>query len=144
MYGATMTLRKMAEGGDVGASLMLRIDDRCVRAELDGSAPARALVARLPLRLSACGTGIALSARLPFELPLDRAAISCGWRDGDISYDPCGGWLSLFTDDEENSGRYGDRCALGRVTGTLDSLRGMVGAFDMRLELIEDGRSAHE
>ena len=62
------------------------MDGCAVAGELNDTLPARALARLLPLDLTFTGTGIALCAPLPVELPRDDALIHCGWRDGDINY----------------------------------------------------------
>ena len=58
-----------------------------------------------------------------------------GWTDGDLNYNPSGGWLAIFFDDERNSMRYGDQLTIGRVDGPLEVLRALDGRLDVLLSL---------
>lgn len=107
----------------------------CVACYLDDTPCARALIGRLPLALSFCGTGVALCAQLPFALPVKACEARCGWRNGDVGFKPQGTWLTVCLDDEENSARYGSHVVVGHVAtlGDLAKLRGLVGTHKARL-----------
>ena len=117
--------------------IAMQFGDETVRAVLEDGEPARAFAARLPLTLRMRGSGIDYCARLPFALPYDPAHIHCGWADGDINYCPAGGWLAVLFGDEHNSTRYGGQLTLGRVEGSLDTLRALSGCYDVRIERID-------
>lgn len=114
--------------------IVMRLGEAEVNGVLNDGVAARALAARLPLTLHMGGTGIDLCGQLPFSLPVDPKNVHRGWTNGDINYCPCGGWLAVLFDDEENSARYGERLTLGHVEGPLDALRGFVGSCDARIE----------
>ena len=113
----------------------LRIGEVAVPVELNGSAVARALAARLPLELRMSVSSVGCCGQLPFSPPHDEADVHSGWSDGDLNYKPEGDWLALFFDDEKNSARYGGQVTLGHVDGPLDALRGLSGTHDARIEL---------
>lgn len=113
----------------------LRIGEVALPVELNGSAAARALAARLPQTLSMSVSSVGCCGQLPFSLPHDAADVHSGWSDGDLNYKPEGDWLALFFDDEENSARYGGQVTLGHVDGSLDALRDLSGTDDVRIEL---------
>ena len=120
------------EGVDT-VRVTVAMDGCAVAGELNDTLPARALARLLPLDLTFTGTGIALCAPLPVELPCDDALIHCGWRDGDINYSVQGGWLAVLCGDEENSGRYGGQCTIGHIEGSLERLRRLTGAHAARI-----------
>ena len=120
------------EGVDT-VRVTVAMDGCAVAGELNDTLPARALARLLPLDLTFTGTGIALCAPLPVELPCDDALIHCGWRDGDINYRVQGGWLAVLCGDEENSGRYGGQCTIGHIEGSLERLRRLTGAHAARI-----------
>ena len=102
----------------------LRIGEVAVPVELNGSAAARTLAARLPRALPMSVSSVGCCGQLPFSLPHDAADVHPGWSDGDLNYKPEGDWLALFFDDERNSARYGGQVTLGHAAGPLDALRG--------------------
>ena len=113
----------------------LRIGEVAVPVELNGSAAARTLAARLPLVLPMSVSSVGCCGQLLFSLPCDAVAVHPGWSDGDLNYKPEGDWLALFFDDERNSARYGGQVTLGHAAGALDALRGLSGTHDVRIEL---------
>ncbi len=113
----------------------LRIGEAVVPVELNGSAAACALAARLPQALFTSVSSVGCCGQLPFSLPHDAADVHPGWCDGDLNYKPEGDWLALFFDDERNSARYGGQVTLGHAVGPLDALRGLSGAHEARIEL---------
>ena len=113
----------------------LRIGESVVPVELNGSAAACALAARLPQVLSMSISSVGCCGQLPFSLPHGVADVHPGWSDGDLNYKPEGDWLALFFDDERNSARYGGQVTLGHAVGSLDALRGISGAHEARIEL---------
>ena len=120
---------------EVDVRVELQMDGVTVPVELNGSAAARALVARLPQTLPMSVSSVGCCGQLPFSLPHNAADVHPGWSDGDLNYKPEGDWLALFFDDERNSARYGGQVTLGHVDGPLDTVRALAGTFDVRIEL---------
>ena len=118
----------------------LRIGEAVVPVELNGSAAACALAARLPQALSMSVSSVGCCGQLPFSLPHGVADVHPGWSDGDLNYKPEGDWLALFFDDERNSARYGGQVTLGHAEGSLDALRGLDGTRDAFIAVLEQGR----
>ncbi|MBE5023723.1 hypothetical protein INF26_02495 [Olsenella sp. DSM 107455] len=112
----------------------LRIGEVAVPVELNGSAAARALAARLPQTLSMSVSSVGCCGQLGFSLPCDAADVHPGWSDGDLNYKPEGDWLALFFDDEKNSARYGGQVTLGRAAGSLDALHDLAATHDVLIE----------
>lgn len=105
-----------------------------IPAELNDTETARAFVSELPTTIRVSSTGIDFCGRMPFELPYEEAQVGHGWTNGDVNYNPGGGWFALLFDDEENSARYGDQVNMGRVIGPLDALHGLSGSYDLVIE----------
>lgn len=119
----------------MGRRIAVRLGDVTVHATLNETPAARALAERLPLVLRMCASTVGCCGALPFSLPADPALVHRGWTDGDLNYNPSGGWLALFFDDERNSMRYGDQLTIGRVDGPLEVLRALDGRLDVLLSL---------
>lgn len=119
----------------MGRRIAVRLGDVTVRATLNETPAARALAERLPLTLRMCASTVGCCGALPFSLPADPALVHRGWTDGDLNYNPSGGWLAIFFDDERNSVRYGDQLTIGRVDGPLEVLRALDGRLDVLLSL---------
>ena len=112
----------------------LRFGATVVPAELNETETARAFADRLPATIRVGGTGIDFCGQMPFELPYAEMQVGRGWTNGDVNYNPGGGWFALLFDDEENSDRYGDQVNMGRVTGPLDALHALSGSYDLVVE----------
>ena len=119
----------------MGRRIAVRLGEVTVRATLNETPAARALAERLPLTLRMCASTVGCCGALPFSLPTDPALVHRGWTDGDLNYNPSGGWLAIFFDDERNSMRYGDQLTIGRVDGPLEVLRALDGRLDVLLSL---------
>lgn len=112
----------------------LRFGATVVPAELNETETALAFAEKLPATIRVGGTGIDFCGQMPFELPYAEAQVGRGWTNGDVNYNPGGGWFALLFDDEENSGRYGDQVNMGRVVGPLDALHALSGSYDLVIE----------
>ena len=121
----------------MGRRIVVRLGDVTVRATLNDTPAARALAERLPLTLRMCASAVGCCGALPLSLPADPALVHRGWTDGDLNYNPAGGWLAIFFDDERNSMRYGDQLTIGRVEGSLEPLRALEGRLDALIEMDE-------
>ncbi len=121
-----------------GRQNRIRLDfDTCsATALLKDTASAAAFTELLPLSLTACCTGVALCAAMPCALPIAADAVHRGWCNGDIAYNPTGGWLSVLVGDEENSLRYGDQVTLGHIEGDLEVLCALEGRQQLRITLV--------
>lgn len=119
----------------MGRRIAVRLGEVTVRATLNETPAARALAERLPLTLRMCASTVGCCGALPFSLPADPALVHRGWTDGDLNYNPSGGWLAIFFDDERNSMRYGDQLTIGRIDGPLEVLRALDGRLDVLLSL---------
>ncbi len=114
--------------------IVMHFADVTVPAQLNDTAAARAFAALLPVAVRMSASAVGVCGAAPFELPVNSASIHRGWANGDINYNPGGGWLAVFFDDEENSPRYGDQLTIGRVTGPLIPLHTLIGTYDVLIE----------
>lgn len=118
----------------MGQAIVMHFGDKAVAAQLNDTATACALAALLPVTVRMSASAVGICGAAPFGLPADPASIHRGWVNGDVNYNPGGGWLAIFFDDEENSRRYGDQLTIGRVTGPLAPLRALFGTYDVLIE----------
>lgn len=115
--------------------IVMHIEGAAIPVRLNDTAAARAFAALLPLRLRMSASAVGICGASPFALPADSALVHRGWANGDINYNPGGGWLAVFFDDEGNSGRYGDQLTIGRIEGPLAPLRTLTGTYDVLIEV---------
>lgn len=118
--------------------IVMHFGETAVRAVLNGTETARAFADRLPARIRVSGTGIDFCGQMPFSLPFDAGQVKHGWTNGDVNYNPGGGWFAVLFDDEENSQRYGDQVNMGRVTDDLSVLHGLSGSYEVLVEKAGD------
>lgn len=119
------------------SSIILHFGDVEVKGVLNDTETARAFASKLPCRIRVSGTGIDFCGQMPFELPYEQGRVKHGWKNGDINYNPGGGWFALLFDDEENSQRYGDQVNMGCVACPLDVLHELSGSYDLLVEKAE-------
>lgn len=117
------------------ARIVMRFGQTEVGATLNDSETARAFAEKLPVTIRVSGTGIDLCGRMPSELPYEQRQVHRGWRDGDVNYNPGGGWFAVLFADEENSMRYGGQVNIGRVDGDLAVLRELSGSYDLSIKM---------
>lgn len=118
----------------MATKIKMRFGETTVQAELNDTETARAFAHRLPTTINVSGTGIDFCGRMPFDLPYEESQVGRGWSNGDVNYNPGGGWFALLFDDEENSKRYGDQVNMGHVIGQLDVLHELCGSYDLVIE----------
>ena len=114
--------------------IVMHFGDVTISAQLNDTAAAHALCMQLPVVIPMSASSVGICGAAPFELPVDSARIHRGWTNGDINYNPGGGWLAVFFDDEENSPRYGDQLTIGCIAGPLTPLRALTGTYDVLIE----------
>lgn len=122
----------------MGRRIAMHFGDVEVLGVLNGTETAQAFAAQLPMAVRMGASTVGCCGRAPVELPFDAGLVHRGWRNGDINYNPGGGWLAVFFDDEENSRRYGDQLTLGRIDGDLAPLRSLAGAYDVFIEPVRE------
>lgn len=120
----------------MGKHITVQLGEVKLPAVLNDTETARAFAACLPLTLRMSISTVGCCGSLPFSLPHDPARIHRGWVDGDINYNPSGGWLAIFFDDEQNSRRYGDQLTIGCIEGSLEPLHALTGPLDVRIDRV--------
>ena len=103
----------------MSTKINMRFGDVTVQAELNDTDTARAFAAMLPATIRVSGTGIDFCGRMPFGLPYEESQVRRGWTNGDVNYNPGGGWFAHLFDDEENSMRYADHRTADEMVGLL-------------------------
>lgn len=114
--------------------IIMHFGETAIRGVLNDTETARAFADRLPVRIRVSGTGIDFCGPMPFALPYEQEQVGFGWINGEINYNPGGGWFAVLFDDEENSRRYGDQVNMGRVTSPLEALYALSGAYEVLVE----------
>ena len=118
----------------MATKINLRLGATVVTAELNETKTAQAFAKKLPVTIHVSGTSIDFCGQMPFELPYEESQVGRGWTNGDVNYNPGGGWFALLFDDEENSSRYGDQVNMGHVTSSLEALHVLSGSYDLVIE----------
>ncbi len=118
--------------------IVMHFGDERIEGVLGDSETARAFAALLPVRVRVSGTGIDFCGAAPFELPYEKSQVGFGWTNGDINYNPDGGWFAVLFDGEQDSRRYGDQVNIGRVTSPLERLHALSGAYEVLVERVSD------
>lgn len=125
----------------MAGKIILRFGDTVVPAQLNDTETARAFSRRLPVTIHVSGTGVDFCGRMPFSLPYEQEQVHSGWTDGDVNYNPGGGWLAVLYDGQEGSGVYGDQVVMGRIAAEdLPRLRELSGSYDLVVERAEEER----
>lgn len=115
--------------------IRLTFGEVSVRALLLDNDTAKAFYEALPLAVDVSGSQVDLCGRTPVVLPYREDQVHFGWRDGDVNYNPEGGWLAVFHGGQEDSGVYGDQVDLGRVLDEdIPALRSLRGPFRLSVE----------
>ena len=118
----------------MATDIIMRFGETEVAGTLRDTECARAFAAQLPLTIRVGGTGMDFCGPMPVELPYEQDEVHHGWTNGDINYNPEGGWFALLFAGEEDSGRYGDQVIMGRVTSPLDVLHTLSGSYDLVID----------
>ena len=119
--------------------IRLKFGDTNVTARLNDTETAQAFSKRLPVTIHVSGTGVDFCGRMPFSLPYEQGQVHSGWTNGDVNYNPGGGWLAVLYDGEESSKRYGDQVVMGRIADAdLPRMRELSGSYDLVVERAEE------
>lgn len=114
--------------------IIMHFGETEIRGVLNDTGTARAFADRLPVRIRVSGTGIDFCGPMPFALPYEQGQVGFGWTNGEINYNPGGGWFAVLFDDQENSRRYGDQVNIGHVTSPLEVLHELSGSYEVLVE----------
>lgn len=123
----------------MAGKIRLTFGDTKVLAELNDTETAQTFSSRLPLTVQVSGTGVDFCGRMPFSLPYEQGQVHRGWTNGDVNYNPGGGWLAVLYDGEEGSMRYGDQVVMGRIASEdLPRMQELAGSYDLVIERAEE------
>lgn len=117
--------------------ITLQFGSTTIPATLNNTETARAFAAKLPVSIRVNGTGIDFCGKMPFALPYDQGQVHNGWENGDIDYNPGGGWFALLHGGEEDSAVYGDQVTMGAVDCAPSAFDALHGSYDLVIELAE-------
>ena len=116
-------------------TVVLKFGDTKVRAELNDTDTAEAFYEKLPLTIAVNGTGLDFCGRIPVTLPYEQNQVHNGWKNGDVNYNPQGGWFAVLHSGEEESSIYDDQVVMGRIVDDdLKVLQDLNGSFDLIIE----------
>lgn len=109
-------------------------DGTIVSGTLNDSETAKAFFEALPISVHVGSSGMDFCGQMEKSFPYDAAQVGYGWSNGDINYNPGGGWFAVFFDGEDASGSYGDQVNMGRLDdGAIETLRGLKGSYDVTI-----------
>ncbi|MGI6230543.1 MAG: cyclophilin-like fold protein [Tractidigestivibacter sp.] len=118
--------------------IRLKFGDADVLAQLNDTETAHAFSSHLPLTVHVSGTGVDFCGRMPFSLPYEQEQVHNGWTNGDVNYNPGGGWLAVLYDGEKGSERYGDQVVMGKIVPEdLPRMQELSGGYDLVIERVE-------
>jgi len=115
--------------------IILDFNGTTVEAELNDSDTSREFYDALPLRISVGTSGVDYCGQMSLSLSYDDAQVGRGWRNGDVNYNPRGGWFAVFFAGEEESQAYDDQLNMGRLAdGAVETLASVsdVSAVEIR------------
>ena len=114
------------------SNITLTFGSVTVRGMLNDTKTAQAFAAKLPARIRVSGSGVDFCGPMPFDLPYENDQVHFGWHDGDINYNPGGGWFAVLHSGQQDSHGYGDQVVMGRIAEEdLDAVRSLSGSFDV-------------
>ncbi len=103
-----------------------------VHGVLNDSKTAQAFAAKLPASIRVNGSGVDFCGPMPFALPYMNDQVHYGWHDGDVNYNPGGGWFAILHSGQQESQSYGDQVVMGRIADEdLNAVRSLSGSFDV-------------
>ena len=116
-------------------TINLIFGDTTVKVELNDTDTAQAFYEKLPLTIPVSGTGLDFCGRIPVKLPYEQSQVHNGWTNGDVNYNPQGGWFAVLHSGEAESGIYDDQVVMGRIAEEdLSVVQGLDGSFDLVIE----------
>jgi len=109
-----------------GTKIRLIVGDTVIPAILNGSKPARALLAKLPYTVKLQRYEHDYCGVMSESLPYDEAELRSGWTNGDIAFAVDGNYFAILYKDEEVSQQFDGMVTMGAlgvdpaIMGTLD------------------------
>lgn len=118
-----------------GQKITLDFGGTVLTGHLNDSETAEALVEHLPVTVDVSCTDVDFCGQLDIDLPYNEAERGNGWLDGDINYNPLGGWFVVFKGGERESSAYDDQVNVGVVDCDLEDLRALSGSCRLTVDL---------
>lgn len=113
-------------------------DGTTVAGTLNDTDTAKSFFGALPLSIHVGTSGMDFCGQMGRSFPYDPEQVGFGWSNGDINYNPEGGWFAVFFDGEDVSGSYDDQLNIGKLDdGAIDILRGLKGSYDITIRKAE-------
>ena len=126
-----------AESTDGQTAITLTIGDKVLSAYLNDSAPAKSLIAQLPLTVTLNDSGNDFCGG---NLNIDYANsdVSSGYHNGDLAFWTPANNFVIFVGGEENSANTGNLVNLGKITESQEVLDSLAGRIDVTIARTKD------
>ena len=130
----TAPTEQPTESTDGQTAITLTIGDKVLNAYLNDSAPAKSLIAQLPLTVTLndsdndfCGGNL--------DIDYSDSDVTSGYHNGDLAFWTPANNFVIFVDDEENSANTGNLVILGKITESKEVLDSLEGRIDVTIAL---------
>lgn len=130
----TAPTEQPTESTDGQTAITLTIGDKVLNAYLNDSAPAKSLIAQLPLTVTLndsdndfCGGNL--------DIDYSDSDVTSGYHNGDLAFWTPANNFVIFVDDEENSANTGNLVILGKITESQEVLGSLEGRIDVTIAL---------
>ena len=130
----TAPTEQPTESTDGQTAITLTIGDKVLNAYLNDSAPAKSLIAQLPLTVTLndsdndfCGGNL--------DIDYSDSDVTSGYHNGDLAFWTPANNFVIFVDDEENSANTGNLVILGKITESQEVLDSLEGRIDVTIAL---------
>ena len=133
----TAPTEQPTESTDGQTAITLTIGDKVLNAYLNDSAPAKSLIAQLPLTVTLndsdndfCGGNL--------DIDYSDSDVTSGYHNGDLAFWTPANNFVIFVDDEENSANTGNLVILGKITESQEVLDSLAGRIDVTIALAQN------
>ena len=130
----TAPTEQPTESTDGQTAITLTIGDKVLNAYLNASAPAKSLIAQLPLTVTLndsdndfCGGNL--------DIDYSDSDVTSGYHNGDLAFWTPANNFVIFVDDEESSANTGNLVILGKITEPQEVLDSLAGRIDVTIAL---------
>ncbi|WP_165248644.1 cyclophilin-like fold protein [Adlercreutzia sp. ZJ141] len=109
-------------------------DTTTVSGTLNDTETAKAFFDALPLSIHVGTSGMDFCGQMGQSFPYEPSHVGFGWKNGDINYNPSGGWFAVFFDGENISGSYGDQVNMGHLDDdAIEALSKLKGSYEITI-----------
>lgn len=123
--------------------ITLTIGDTVLKGYLNNSAPARSLIAQLPLTVTLNDSGNDFCGG-NLNIAYSDSDVQSGYKNGDLAFWPPANNFVIFVDNEENSAGIGDLVMLGKITEPQEALDALKGRIEVTIALADGGSGTKE